>query len=888
MRQDSEGNNNTNKRPPSWSPLLKPSWRENPVEQAQQEPRLQDYLRILKKRRRLFWGFGLLGLFTALLLNGITPRIYRSTVKFEVQQQNNFIIRTDPLGGFSSRLTPSALQELIESEPYQSLADALLTLSIGYGIDLSRLRSQEEMTRLFEKDLFRYPLVQYFERLMIQAVPPGPTARLLPELQTKDPVLGAQSVGTPENLTAYHKDLVIQQAGALSALARRFSLNLFRVPPGDQETIARSAKQIMNSSLLRNLPNDPLQGKRWEQLTPAEKGWAVLSAYRQIRKEKPDPIDRIADREKTKTREIPDTGMLELAFESPDRYRAMLGADAYACVVIWKTRSGAKEEASTQRLFIERTLFGPDYRSGLRKRLTEIDQQMAQYKKRNNILDVDAEIKVRAEQMADLLSRLREAEYLYEDTQRQYQALQSQARMVQPRLQTPTSLENPVIANLKENLASAESDLQALLARYQPSHPYVKAAQAKVDRIQQSLSEEILKQPKSAQTQIQANPLYQDLQKSLAELQAKLVGLQARKNALQKIAANYQSRLAFLPNKQQTLLQWMTDRLVLQKEYEFLAERHIEAQLNENTKLSPARVVEMAIEPGKKVRPRVKLNLLLGLFAGLLAGLMMALAAESLDNTIYTREEVERLLPEVPLITEIPLQTAQPSSPLPEAKGYSPMTEAFYALRRNLVFIRQDKPFRTLLVTSTVSGEGKTTTALHLASALARAGFRTILVDANLRSPQLHHFFNLSNDQGLTTLLQEKAQLPEVIQATDQPLLWILPSGPEVPHPTELLENPSLKRITEDLCRQAEMVLFDSAPILGYVDSLVLASQLDGVLLVLGSGEAPRPVITRAFHTLQQAHAQVLGVVLNKTDISLNGFITPTPRRFQLPTIKKR
>ncbi len=850
------------------------------MEQAQQELRLQDYLRILKKRRRLFLGFVLLGLFIALLLNGITPRIYRSTVKFEVQQQNNFIIRTDPLGGFSSRLTPSALQELIGSEPYQSLADALLTLCMGYRIDLSRLRSQEEMTRLFEKDLFRYPLVRYFEGLMIQAVPPGPTARLLPELQTKDPVLGAQSVGSPENLTAYHKDLVIQQAGALSALARRFSINLFRVP--DQEAVAQAAERIMNSSLIRGLPNDPLQGKRWEQLSPAEKGWAVLSAYRQIRKEKPDSIDRIADREKTKTREIPDTGMLELSFESPDRYRAMLGADAYACVVIWKTRSGVKEEASAHRLFIERTLFGPDYQSGLRKRLAEIDQQMAQYQKRNNILDVDTEIKVRAEQMADLLSRLREAEYLYEDTQRQYQTLQARTRTIQPRLQTPTSLENPVIANLKESLASAESDLQALLARYQPSHPYVKAAQAKVNRIQQSLRDEILKQPQSAQTQIQTNPLYQDLQKSLAELQAKLVGLQARKNALQKIVANYQSRLAFLPDKQQTLLRWMTDRLVLQKEYEFLAERYMEAQINENTKLSPARVVEMAIEPGKKVRPRVKLNLLLGLFAGLLAGLMIALAAESLDNTISTREEVERLLPEVPLITEVPFSALPQPSGLSDTKSYSPMVEAFRALRRNLIFIQQDKPFKTLLITSTVSGEGKTTTALHLASALARAGLRTILVDANLRSPQLHRFFNLSNDLGLTTLLQEKAQLPEVIQTTEQSLLGIIPSGPEVPYPAELLESPSFKKMIEDLCHHAEMVIFDSSPIIGYVDPLILASQLDGVLLVLGSGDVPRPVITRAFHTLQQAHAQVLGVVLNKTEIFLNGFITPASKRSKL------
>ncbi|MBA3943096.1 MAG: CpsD/CapB family tyrosine-protein kinase [Herpetosiphonaceae bacterium] len=191
----------------------------------------------------------------------------------------------------------------------------------------------------------------------------------------------------------------------------------------------------------------------------------------------------------------------------------------------------------------------------------------------------------------------------------------------------------------------------------------------------------------------------------------------------------------------------------------------------------------------------------------------------------------------------------------------SAAAEAYRALRTNIQFASLDKPLRTLLATSTAPNEGKSTTLANLAVTIAQGEQRVILVDCDLRRPTLHTIFNLPNEQGLTTMmLREDAGL--LAQKTDIPGLVVLPSGPTPPRPADILGSKRMKEIILKLREYADMVLFDTPPINAVTDAAVLATAVDGVLLVFRAGDTKRDRAREAHQLLDKVNANVVGVVL--------------------------
>lgn len=197
------------------------------------------------------------------------------------------------------------------------------------------------------------------------------------------------------------------------------------------------------------------------------------------------------------------------------------------------------------------------------------------------------------------------------------------------------------------------------------------------------------------------------------------------------------------------------------------------------------------------------------------------------------------------------------------ANPKSPVSEAYRTLRTNIQFSSLDKPLRTLLVTSSSSNEGKSTTLGNLAVTFAQAGNRVILVDCDLRRPSLHDLFGIENDSGLTNLVI--GDLPATVPARDTsvPNLRLLPSGPLPPNPSELLGSQRMDRILEMLKSEADFVLLDCPPILAVTDAAVLARKVDGALLVVSAGKTKREHASKAKLLLDKVNANVIGVVLN-------------------------
>ncbi|TDT46093.1 CpsD/CapB family tyrosine-protein kinase [Fonticella tunisiensis] len=202
-----------------------------------------------------------------------------------------------------------------------------------------------------------------------------------------------------------------------------------------------------------------------------------------------------------------------------------------------------------------------------------------------------------------------------------------------------------------------------------------------------------------------------------------------------------------------------------------------------------------------------------------------------------------------------------------EKNPRSPVSEAYRTLRTNIQFASFDRDIQIILVTSSGPGEGKSTTSANLALTIAQAGKSVLLIDCDLRRPNLHRKFRLSNAVGLSNLLVEDLEPVQALQMY-MDKLYILTSGTIPPNPAEMLASRKMKSFLEMMRREFDYIILDTPPVNAVTDAQLLSTMADGVLLVISSGEAEREAADRAKDLLNRVNANILGVVLNKVDIS--------------------
>ena len=275
-------------------------------------------------------------------------------------------------------------------------------------------------------------------------------------------------------------------------------------------------------------------------------------------------------------------------------------------------------------------------------------------------------------------------------------------------------------------------------------------------------------------------------------------------------------------------------------------------------------VVEPAQPPSEAIRPRRVLNTAVAAVGGCMIACVLAFLLEYLNDTLESDDDVRETL-SLPSLGTIPFVKAwQKNGHVRVTAEERPTSEAFRILRTNIQFANVDSTVRTLLVTSSAPGEGKTSIVVNLGIAMAQDGRKVLLVDADLRRPQLHRAFEMLNITGLTSLLLNDAERQECIVETDIPNLYVLPSGPAPPNPSELLGSQRMAQLIEEFQAFADVVLFDVPPVLACADAMVLASQTDGVVLVIDSRSTRREAAIRALEMLRNVEAKVLGGILNR------------------------
>jgi receptor protein-tyrosine kinase len=276
-----------------------------------------------------------------------------------------------------------------------------------------------------------------------------------------------------------------------------------------------------------------------------------------------------------------------------------------------------------------------------------------------------------------------------------------------------------------------------------------------------------------------------------------------------------------------------------------------------------ARVTDPATLETSPVSPQIALNLAVAAIIGLILGVALAIARDILDRRITSLDHVQDVT-ESPVLSNIGYDPSVRKNPLlSDVGGFAPRTEAFRLLRTNLQFLDLDSQPRSLVITSAVAGEGKTTTATNLGIALAQAGRKVLLVDGDLRRPRVATMLGLDGAVGLTNVLVGNASIEDAIQVHEPTGLHFLATGAKPPNPTEILQSRLASDLLHTLEETYDMVLVDAPPLLPVADAAVLSTITDGSLLVTRHGKTTRDQLREAIGRIDHVHGRLFGIVMN-------------------------
>ncbi|MEU0567491.1 polysaccharide biosynthesis tyrosine autokinase [Nonomuraea sp. NPDC005983] len=274
-------------------------------------------------------------------------------------------------------------------------------------------------------------------------------------------------------------------------------------------------------------------------------------------------------------------------------------------------------------------------------------------------------------------------------------------------------------------------------------------------------------------------------------------------------------------------------------------------------------VVDHADVPQVPISPRPMVDLALGVLIALLVGVGTLVLRDRLDTTIKSSDALQQAAKSSTLGIIGYERDARRHPLIVRRSGRSSRSEAFRSLRTNLQFIGVDRRPKSLVITSCLPNEGKSSTSSNLAITLAHAGWRVVLVDGDLRRPRIPDYFGIEGAVGLTDVLIGKARLNTVVQAWGEPRLFVLPSGQIPPNPSELLGSQGMRQVLEQLTDSYDIVIIDAPPLLPVTDAATLAAICDGVMVVAKYGKTRQEHILRATELLSSINARIVGTVLN-------------------------
>ncbi len=413
----------------------------------------------------------------------------------------------------------------------------------------------------------------------------------------------------------------------------------------------------------------------------------------------------------------------------------------------------------------------------------------------------------------------------------------------------PAARENETLKKLKDRLQDLRSECTDLQSRYLDGHPKLLECREKQAVAERDVERELANLVLSTEAELkEAVETERNLKALFDVAKAEAFDLEKKKVELDKFKQDSENA---------------------KRQYESVYKRLKDIELSGALRTSNVKVLDAARPSMAPIRPNVPQGVLMGVIAGLVLGLGLALLLEFLDSSVASQQDVEdRLgLTFLGFVPTIPEGEAGPKDLHVFREPKSLIAECTRAVRTNLLFMSPDKPFKRMLVTSSGPQEGKSTTAINLGITMAQSGNRVLIVDTDMRRPRQHKAFGVSNELGVSSLVVGEGTLDDALKSTEVPGLFVLPCGPVPPNPAELLHTRAFADLLASLDGKFDRVILDSPPVGAVADAVVLATQADGVVVVLKAGQTHRDMAQRTVRALRDVKANLYGAVLNDVNL---------------------
>ena len=578
---------------------------------------------------------------------------------------------------------------------------------------------------------------------------------------------------------------------------------------------------------------------------------------------------------------VPGTSLIEVAYRSGSPKEAAEMANAVVDAFVTWSRRSRVEQAGQVSKFLAAQI------EQLKKDVQEKERKLAEFGRSRDIVSMDPGTNVSMQKLETFNKDYAAAVAERVNKETRYQQLMATS---------PETIadQDPAVIAARAEKQKLEREYAERLSVWKPDFPAMKQLRERILKsqtyIESASREAATREREKARVEVESA-------RKREEVIRGVLRSQTSETLGQNLNAVEFSNLRVESAASRTLLETM-----LKKQ----AETEVAARIS-GMRQPTARVVERATRPDFRFYPSYRQSLQKGLVLGLFLGAGLVLLVDFLDRSVRTQDQVEKFL-KLPALGVIPAAGSGPgrgygygygyglrrkrkaTSPgatpeggesrptaeeaielVPHTNPRSVVTEAYRAFRALLLLSRAGG-VKSVVVTSAVPGEGKSTTALNLAITLAQLGRRVLLVDADLHKPRLHAVLGVSNRKGLVSVLAEGARLEDVLQETVVPNLRFVPAGPLTPNPSGLLASDAMARTMKEILAGFDYVVFDSPPVQPVADALLLGAVTDGVVLTVHGGRTSREVVAKSRTKLQRANVRILGVLINNLRIASGPF----------------
>lgn len=556
--------------------------------------------------------------------------------------------------------------------------------------------------------------------------------------------------------------------------------------------------------------------------------------------------------------------VVDIVVESPAKYEAMLIANLYSSVYQRFSLELSREELTTLTRYLN------EEKENKFKDLTRAEADIEAYQKNGGLILLDAQVKNLVENISLLEAQNNAASIELNSKEKEYSSLSSEIQRIDPTLVDYMNgkIDESYIEEVQTKIADLESKRDIELSIPQDEKLRDRTLDEynrKIEPLKRTLQEKI----EALKTSLYSNTPEDRRTVAMKLLEAN-VGVQSYKtkvSTLSKMLSKYEDQFSKLPTQSIEYAKLERNRKATEKLYLILEEKYQEAKINERIKLGTILVIAPGVLASRPSKPNRMLIVFLGVMLGLAASVGFAFARNYFDHTVKSPDEIENkgisVLSWIPSIDE--LRGGGMNEFIVANKPKSPPSEAFKALRTRLQYAKlEETPIKTILLTSSVPSEGKTTISVNVAGSLAQMDKKVLLLDCDLRKPRIHNIFETDRYPGLSDYLFSNATLEEITKDTKLSGLKVITSGTIPPNPSELLASKQMKEFLEKMKSLYDFIVIDSPPYISVTDAEILFRITDGTILVLKAGKTPADAFFRTCEKLSKMDSHnFLGVVFN-------------------------